>query len=159
MEVTWNKLNKGGFPTSVTHVRHSDWRPAMLFGPCLMSLIYLVVTGLALSAGEKIPTHAYALIVGPATIAILYETYYRLTHMQWLRTPVSIDEAQMVAGVKRAADTLGFGHELPPLPDTFPEMSNGELQAWCKGTAEVLEKQRKLIIRSQAGLPVLRATA
>lgn len=155
MEVTWYKSSKVGFPTSVEHVRHSDWRQVALAAPCVISFIYLVViVMIRINSGslESVPSHAYFLAAGPVTVTLLYELLYRLTHKRWLRLTISLHEAQMVARVREAADALGFGPDLTPLPENFPEMSNHELQAWCRSASATLQSQRRLAIRHQAGL-------
>lgn len=172
MEATWNKVSKVGIPTNVEHVRHGDARKAVLFFPVFIISIYLLIllanVVLVLSAGGPesgvsalasemdrggwVTQGGFYFFAGLVALVILYELLYRLTHKRWLSSTISLGEAQEVARVREAADSLGFGEKLPPLPDNFPEMTNQELQAWCRSASTTLQSQHRLAIRHQAGL-------
>lgn len=170
MEVTWKSSGKGGFPTNVEHVRHEDTRKFVFFFTCLWISVYLVIvlaswafsgepvgeasafaSGAARGELARLPGDTFV-FPGLVALVILCEVFYRLTHKRWLRSTISLYEAQVAARVREAADKLGFGRELPPLPENFPEMSNHELQVWCRSASAALQGQHRLAIRRQAGL-------
>ena len=130
-------------PISTRHTRHGDY-PKLAFAAAAAIVAILFVLKVAtVLQGISVPG-MMSVAAWPIGAAVIYWACLTYTNGRWLQRTISIDDAKRVADLVIA--TNSFGVQLPPVPEAFPDISNGTLRSWADQSSVILESNYRKVL-------------